>query len=54
MTSKKKNGFLLIGVFSKPINTQNYGHQDLFLGGLFIESQGLKVRVFERSVNSSS
>ena len=25
---------LLIAVFRKPFNTQNYGHQDLFLGGL--------------------
>jgi len=35
-TSKKKIGFLLMEVFSKLFNTQNYGHQDLFLGGLFL------------------
>ena len=30
-----KNGFLLIVVFSKLFNTQNYGHQGSILGGLY-------------------
>jgi hypothetical protein len=29
-----KIGFLLIEIFRR----QNYGHQDLFLGGLFLEN----------------
>jgi hypothetical protein len=35
-TSEKKNGFLLIEVFSKLFNTQNYGHQGTILGGRFL------------------
>jgi hypothetical protein len=31
-TYENKNGFLLIETF----RNQNYGHQDLFLGGLFL------------------
>ncbi len=31
-TSEKKTGLLLIETF----RNQNYGHQDLFLGGLFL------------------
>jgi len=33
-TCKKKNGLLLIAVSERQFNTQNNGHQDLFLGGL--------------------
>jgi hypothetical protein len=33
-TSEKKIGLLLIETFRKLFNAQNYGHQDLFLGGL--------------------
>jgi len=33
-TYEKKNGFLLIEVFRKLFNTQNYGHQGSILGGL--------------------
>jgi len=35
-TSEKKNGFLLIEVYRKFFNPHNYGHQDLFLCGLFL------------------
>ena len=34
-TSETKIGFLLIEVFSKLFNTQNYGHQGSILGGFF-------------------
>ncbi len=34
--SKTKTGFLLIEVFRKLFNTQNYGHQGSILGGLLI------------------
>ena len=34
-TCERENGFLLIEVFSKLFNTQNYGHQGSILGGLF-------------------
>jgi hypothetical protein len=33
-TYEKKNGFLLIEVFRKLFNPQNYGHQGTILGGL--------------------
>jgi hypothetical protein len=35
-TAQKKNGFLLIEVFRKPVNPQNYGHQGSILGGYFV------------------
>ena len=34
-TSEMKTGFLLIEVFRKLINPQNYGHQGSILGGHF-------------------
>jgi hypothetical protein len=33
---RRKTGFLLIEVFSKLFNTQNYGHQGTILGGRFL------------------
>ena len=39
-TSEKKNGFLLIEVSRKLINTKNYGHQGSILGGRFTGMQG--------------
>jgi len=35
-TSEKKTGLLLIEVFSKLFNPQNYGYQGSILGGLII------------------
>ena len=35
-TGEKKNGLLLIEVFSKLFNTQNDGHQGSILGGLLL------------------
>jgi len=35
---ERKTGLLLIEVFSKLFNPQNYGHQGLILGGLPIRS----------------
>jgi hypothetical protein len=40
-TFEKKNGFLLIEVFRKLINQQNYGHQGSILVGHFLIGQGL-------------
>jgi len=41
-TFEKKTGFLLIEVFSKLFNTQNYGHQGSILGGLLLFIRGSK------------
>jgi len=42
-------GFLLIEVFSKLVNTQNYGHQGTILGGLL-----LFIRVSSKHLNHAS
>ena len=43
---ERKNNFFLVEVFSKPFNTQIYGHQGTILGGLFTGMQGkLKSRI---------
>jgi hypothetical protein len=41
-TYKRKNGFLLIEIFRKLFNPQNYGHQGSLLGGLFLYVRGSK------------
>ena len=41
-TSETKTDFLLIEVFSKLFDAQNYGHQGSILGGRFIVSQGFQ------------
>jgi len=46
-TSEKKNGFLLIEVFSKLFNPQNYGHQGMILGGRFYLSGFAVIPHFE-------
>ncbi len=45
-TYEKKTGFLLIEVFRKLFNTQNYGHQGTILGGLSYVVE-LNERIYE-------
>jgi len=45
-TSEKKTSFLLIEVFSKLFNTQNYGRQGSILGGLSYVAE-LNERIYE-------
>ena len=45
-TCEKKNGLLLIEVFSKLFNTQNYGNQGSILGGLFYNAGAVRILHF--------
>jgi hypothetical protein len=42
-TYEKKTGFLLIAVFRKLFNAQNYGHQGSILGGLSYMSGSVRL-----------
>jgi hypothetical protein len=48
-TSEKKNGFLLIEIFRKLVNPQNYGHQGSILGGLSYMSGSVRILRFGES-----
>ena len=45
---EKKIGFLLIQIYRKLVNTQNYGHQGSILGALLLRSAGLIPRRLRR------
>jgi hypothetical protein len=47
-TSEKKTGLLLIEVFEKQFNPQNYGHQGSILGGLSYLSGVLRISHFSQ------
>jgi hypothetical protein len=46
---ERKNNFLLIEVFSKLFNTQNYGHKGTILGGRFYLSGSVIIWCFGES-----
>jgi hypothetical protein len=45
-TCKTENGFLLIEVFSKLINTQNYGHLDQLWVAIYYLSGSVRIMYF--------